>query len=90
VVDAAHSQKIKVSVCGEMAGDPVYVPLLLGLGADDLSVAPGSLPAVKYLIQNMKLSDAIKLTGSAVKKTDPAKIFEEANQFYRDRIGSID
>ena len=47
VVIAAHSQKIKVSVCGEMAGDPIYVPLLLGLGADDLSVAPGSLPAVK-------------------------------------------
>jgi phosphotransferase system enzyme I (PtsI) len=90
VVDAAHGHRIKVSVCGEMAGDPVYVPLLLGLGADDLSVAPGSLPAVKYLIQNMKLSDAIKLTRSAVKKTDPAKIFDEANQFYLDRIGSID
>ncbi len=90
VVDSAHSQKIKVSVCGEMAGDPVYVPLLLGLGADDLSVAPGSLPAVKYLIQNMKLSDAIRLTRNAVKKTDPVEIFEEANEFYRDRIGPID
>ena len=90
VVNGAHGQKIKVSVCGEMAGDPIYVPLLLGLGADELSVSPGSLPAVKYLIQNMKLSDAISLTRSAIKKTDPVKIFEEANQFYRDRIGSID
>jgi phosphotransferase system enzyme I (PtsI) len=90
VVDAAHSHKINVSVCGEMAGDPVYVPLLLGLGADDLSVAPSSLPAVKYLIQNMMLSDAISLTRKAVKEADPLKIFERANQFYRDRIGSID
>jgi phosphoenolpyruvate-protein kinase (PTS system EI component) len=73
-----------------MAGDPVYVPLLLGLGADDLSVAPSSLPAVKYLIQNMMLSDAISLTRKAVKEADPLKIFERANQFYRDRIGSID
>jgi phosphotransferase system enzyme I (PtsI) len=90
VIDSAHSQKIKVSVCGEMAGDPIYVPLLLGLGADELSVSPGSLPAVKYLIQNMKLSDAISLTRSAIKKTDPVMIFEQANEFYRDRIGSID
>ncbi|MEZ5277481.1 MAG: phosphoenolpyruvate--protein phosphotransferase [Opitutaceae bacterium] len=89
VIDAAHGNKIKVSVCGEMAGDPIYVPLLLGLGADDLSVAPGSLPAVKYLIQNMKLSDAIKLARNAMKKTDPRTIEQEANQFYLDRIGSM-
>src|SRR4029078_6026758 len=36
-VDAAHRQGLKVSVCGEMAGDPIYVPLLLGLGVDELS-----------------------------------------------------
>ena len=40
-VDAAHKNKIWVGVCGEMAGDPVLVPLLLGLGVDELSAAPG-------------------------------------------------
>lgn len=89
IIDSAHAQKIKVSVCGEMAADPIFVPLLLGLGADDLSVSPGSLPAVKYLIQNMKMSDAIKLTRGAMKSNDPMKIYEEANRFYLDRIGSL-
>ncbi len=89
VIDSAHAKKIKVSICGEMAGDPIFVPLLLGLGADDLSVAPGSLPAVKYLIQNMKMSDAIKLTQSSMKNNDPSQIYDSANRFYLDRIGSI-
>ena len=35
-----HKQKIPVSVCGEMAGDPVFAPLLLGLGVDCLSMSP--------------------------------------------------
>ena len=39
-VDAAHQHKVRVSVCGEMAGDPVLAPLLLGLGVDELSAAP--------------------------------------------------
>src|SRR5204863_9080746 len=38
VVAEAHARKIPVSVCGEMAGDPVFVPLLLGLGIDSLSL----------------------------------------------------
>ncbi|MEK7706602.1 MAG: phosphoenolpyruvate--protein phosphotransferase, partial [Verrucomicrobiota bacterium] len=39
-VDAAHAQKVRVSVCGEMAGDPVMVPVLIGLGVDELSATP--------------------------------------------------
>ena len=48
-VDAAHAHKIRVTVCGEMASDPVLTPLLLGLGVDELSVialagAAGEVP----------------------------------------------
>ena len=57
-VDAAHNHKIRVSVCGEMAGDPVLAPLLLGLGVDELSAAPPLVPPVKFLIRRLKLSEA--------------------------------
>ena len=40
VVDEAHKHGLPVAVCGEMAGDPVYTPLLLGLGVDELSMTP--------------------------------------------------
>ncbi len=60
-VDSAHRQDIRVSVCGEMAGDPVYVPLLLGLGVDELSASPPSIPQLKFLIRRLKLSEAQSL-----------------------------
>jgi phosphotransferase system enzyme I (PtsI) len=65
-VDAAHHHKIPVSVCGEMASDPVLVPLLLGLGVDELSAAPPLVPPLKFLIRRLKLSEAKELADFAL------------------------
>lgn len=65
-VDAARAQKVWVSVCGEMAGDPTLVPLLIGLGVDELSAAPPLLAQLKYLIRRLKLADARELAGFAL------------------------
>ena len=50
-IDAGHAQGIDVSICGEMAGDVLAVPLLLGLGADELSMRPSAIPFVKRLLR---------------------------------------
>ncbi len=86
VVDEAHKQKIKVSVCGEMAGDAVYVPLLIGLGVDELSMTPPLIPAVKYLVRAMKLADAKKLAKEALEMTSPKEIYALCETFYRERV----
>ncbi|MBI2515702.1 MAG: phosphoenolpyruvate--protein phosphotransferase [Opitutae bacterium] len=86
VVDEAKAKKIKVSVCGEMAGDPIYAPLLLGLGIDELSMTPPLLPAVKFLIRNTKFSDAKKLAAEALKQTDPRKTYALIEAFYNERV----
>jgi phosphotransferase system enzyme I (PtsI) len=65
-VDAARRQGIPVTVCGEMAGDPVYVPLLLGLGVDELSAAPPAIPQLKFLIRRLKLAEARELAEFAL------------------------
>ena len=65
-VDAARSNKIRVSVCGEMAGDPVLAPLLLGLGVDELSAAPPLVPQVKFLIRRLKMTEARELAEFAL------------------------
>jgi phosphoenolpyruvate-protein kinase (PTS system EI component) len=57
-VDAAHQRGIWVGVCGEMAGDPVLVPLLIGLGVDELSAAVMVVPRIKFLIRRLKMSEA--------------------------------
>ncbi|MFZ2640408.1 MAG: phosphoenolpyruvate--protein phosphotransferase [Verrucomicrobiia bacterium] len=67
VVVAARAKNIWVGVCGEMAGDPVMVPLVLGLGVTELSVSAVALPAVKYIIRNMNMADAQALAEQALR-----------------------
>lgn len=86
IVDTGHARGRKVSVCGEMAGDSVYVPLLLGLGVDELSMTPTLIPAVKFLIRAMKMSDAKKLAAEALKQTDAKKTFALIEAFYNRHV----
>ena len=65
-VDAGHKHNISVSVCGEMASDPILAPLLLGLGVDELSAAPPLVAPLKFLIRHLKLSEAKELAEFAL------------------------
>jgi phosphotransferase system enzyme I (PtsI) len=58
VVTAAHARGKWVGVCGEMAGDPLAVPLLVGLGVDELSMNPPAIPRAKQVIRNLEDSAA--------------------------------
>jgi len=86
IVDEAHKNKIKVSVCGEMAGDAIYAPLLLGLGVDELSMTPPLIPAVKYLVRSMKLADAQKLAADALELTTAKEVLALCDEFSRMRV----
>jgi phosphotransferase system enzyme I (PtsI) len=52
-IDAGHRRGIWVGVCGQMAADPILAPLLLGMGVDELSVAPQAVPLVKDVVRNV-------------------------------------
>jgi len=52
-VDAAHREQIEVSVCGEMAGDPLYILVLVGLGLNELSMNALSIPRAKRIIRSV-------------------------------------
>jgi len=88
IVDKSHAAGVKVSVCGEMAGDPLYVPLLIGLGVDELSMTPPLLPAVKYLVRRMSLADAQALVQAALANPSAADIEQQCIAFYRERMGN--
>lgn len=51
VVEVAHKAGIDACICGEMAGDPLYLPILLGLGFDELSMSAASIPRVKQILR---------------------------------------
>jgi phosphotransferase system enzyme I (PtsI) len=65
-VEAAHNNGIWVGICGEMAGEPLYVPLLIGMGLDELSIAAANLPRVKEVIRRLKLSEAQELAAATL------------------------
>jgi phosphoenolpyruvate-protein phosphotransferase (PTS system enzyme I) len=58
VVDAAHAAGIDACICGEMAGEPEYLPILLGLGFDELSMNAVSIPRVKKILRRCSMADA--------------------------------
>ncbi|NIA19450.1 MAG: phosphoenolpyruvate--protein phosphotransferase [Xanthomonadaceae bacterium] len=57
-IEAAHGNGIPVSVCGEMAGEPLYTLVLMGLGLDQLSMNPFSVPYIKKIIRNSTYQEA--------------------------------
>jgi phosphoenolpyruvate-protein phosphotransferase (PTS system enzyme I) len=75
-VDAARRNKIWVSVCGEMASDPVLTPLLLGLGVDELSVSPSLVPPIKFIIRRLKMAEARELAEFALNCESGSEILQ--------------
>lgn len=61
IVDAGRARGIPVSMCGEMAGDPLAVPLLLGMGLDEFSTHPATIPEVKKIIRSIEMREAESL-----------------------------
>jgi len=74
VVSEANYHGIPVSICGEVAADPRFTPLLLGLGIHELSVASRYLPVVKNAIRNISIVAASKMVEEAMKLSSAAEI----------------
>lgn len=66
VVDAAHAVGIEACICGEMAGEPLYLPILLGLGFDELSMNAVSILRVKKILRRFSRKEAEKLVSLAL------------------------
>lgn len=88
-VEAGRRNKIWVGVCGEMAGDPVLTPLLLGLGVDELSVTPSLAPAVKFLIRRLKMEEAQELAEFALNCESSTEILARCQALARNIAPSL-
>lgn len=71
VIVAAHRQGKLVAMCGELAGDPTALPLLLGLGVDELSMAPAVIPLAKQVIRTLDRSALRSLAQGALALSEP-------------------
>jgi phosphoenolpyruvate-protein phosphotransferase len=75
-VDGAHAAGIVLEVCGEAASDPVGMPLLLGLGADELSVGAARVGAVREWVRALRFEDARALARLAIDAAGPDEVAE--------------
>ncbi|MBD3245426.1 MAG: phosphoenolpyruvate--protein phosphotransferase [Candidatus Omnitrophica bacterium] len=66
VIETAHKNKIWIGMCGEMAGEPLFAYLLLGMGLDEFSMSPPRVPKVKDMIRNVFFQDAQRAAEKAV------------------------
>jgi phosphoenolpyruvate-protein phosphotransferase (PTS system enzyme I) len=82
-VDAGKRQGIWTGICGEMASDPHLTPLLLGLGVVEFSVAPSSIPTIKFLIRQTEMAEAQSLVAMALERESGAEILELSRNYAR-------
>lgn len=74
IVEGGHAAGVKISVCGEMASDPLAAILLLAMGFDTLSMNSASLPRIKWIIRNFSLMHARKILAEVLELEHPIEI----------------
>ncbi len=83
VVEAGHQEKIWVGVCGEMAGDILMTPMLVGLGVDELSLGSVFVPRIKKAIQTMNYEETRALAQGWMQSGSSAEIAKALEEFAR-------
>ena len=85
IIATANKAGVECSLCGEMAGEPLYTLLLLGLGLRQFSMASGDIPEIKQLIRRTKSSHARKIAREALRfDTD-----RQVHNFLRDETRKL-
>ncbi len=86
IVKIGHSAGIRVAMCGEMAGDPAYTMILLGLELDELSMNPMAIPRIKRIIRRSTMTEAKTLLEKVMTFSSTAEIREHVEQTMRERF----
>lgn len=89
IADAAHGNKIWVGVCGEMARDVALIPLLIGLGMDELSVGSTSVPRVKMAVRSLTVPECQQLVAEALKLQTSSEILARCLDVATKRYGDL-
>lgn len=88
-VEAARRAGIWVGLCGEMAGDPAALMLLLGLGLDELSVSPVLLPEIKLLVRALRMEDCRTFADRVMRLGDADSVQAACDEALREQFGDL-
>ena len=85
---AGRRQGIRVSVCGEMAADPVLLTMLVGLGLTEFSMSPTAIPLAKQVLRELNAAEAARAAARALKAATAADVEKELIEFLAPRMKS--
>jgi phosphotransferase system enzyme I (PtsI) len=86
VAVVAKSKNLPVTLCGEIAGDPHFLPLLIGLGFDSFSASSSLIGELKFFARRFTHADVSRITEDAESRIRPSEVKELIKDFYEDRI----
>jgi len=89
VAQASARHGKRLSVCGEMASDPIATPLFVGLGVDELSMNPAAIAPVKDVIRRMRKAEAADLVHELLKLQTGIEVVERLRRFLEKGAGTI-
>jgi phosphotransferase system enzyme I (PtsI) len=89
VADVSREKGIGLFMCGEMAATPHHIPLLLGMGLDELSMNPQSIPQIKRVIRSLDLGDTRSFVREALKKKTARGVFELSKDAFGDTLAEV-
>lgn len=89
ISEAAHHAKITLAMCGEMAGDPLYATILLGMGFQRLSMNVASIPWVKKVIRSVRMKDAVELASLVMQQPTAALARKTVENFMEERFPDL-
>ena len=88
-VKAAHKAKKPVAICGELGGNPIATPLLLGLDLDEISANSQAIPEIKKIIRTMSIEDCRKIAAKAMRMSTAAEISSYLTNELKARLADL-
>lgn len=88
-IDCAHAEGKWVGLCGELAGEPLAIPILLGFGLDEFSMSPTRIPVIKRVLQKLRVEDCQKLATEVLGCNDAEEVAAVSRKFL-DGLGLVE
>jgi len=89
-ITAGHNSNIWVGLCGELAGDPLAIPLLVGLGIDELSMSPSSIPKAKLVLRTLTVAQCEEIAQEALNFRTALEVKKFLNRVVRKKFPGIE
>jgi phosphotransferase system enzyme I (PtsI) len=90
IITSGHEAHIWVGLCGELAADPLAIPLLIGMGIDELSMNPGSIPRAKMVLRAITIPECEEIAEGAVRFRTPLEVKRYLRRMIHKKFPGID